>query len=514
MSQLTEIISANLNKNNGRTVLKDAVTGNSYTGSQVATARDHLVIMLQNAGVRPGDLILLSLPNSAATITAQIAAFTLGATIQTINPNMPTPELIAAFNAHHFAAAILNDGHARALPEIEASTPMHFRRELGNLLDTHTTIVTIANQRQAANPLMTAMASRGQTPIGVLMYTSGSSGHPKAVTLDHDQLLTAATEIATTQQLTATDKTLLVLPLFHINAQVITVLSTLVSGGQIVITPKFSASRFWHQITANDVTWVSAAPAIIAILLKTKPLQTPAAPALRFIRSASAPLLPAVQTEFENSFGIPILQAYGMTEGASQIALNPLGATKVGSVGRSGGTTISIQDDAGRELPPGATGEICLRGAHIITRYLDPTLQADFRDGWFRSGDVGHLDADGYLFISGRKKELINRGGDKISPVAIENALITHPAVRTLAVFGMPDPVYGEQVALAVVPEAGAPSATVLADDLRHYAQARLAKFEVPTNIYFMTALPAGATGKIQRQRVRDQITAQHVTAN
>ena len=513
MSELSDIIKHKLDQQQTQTVLRDIARDQDFTGNDVLSAQDTLARRLRDIGVQAGDLILLSLPNSAANITVQLTAFDLDVVVQTINPNMPTAELRTTMVQHHFAAMILNEVHARALPEIEATSDLHFVHETGTLLGSDFTLAAARNQ-QVGNPLLDQLNATGQSPLGVLMYTSGSSGHPKAVALNHAQLLAAASEIARTQQLTTADKTLLVMPLFHINAQVITVLATLVSGGSIAIAPKFSASHFWQQVRDNQITWVSAAPAIIAILLKTKPLSAPQVPHLRFIRSASAPLLPAVQTAFERDFGIPIQQAYGMTEGASQITFNPLGATKAGSVGKSGGTAISLQDENGRQLAQGATGEICLRGDHIITAYLDPSLQDDFDNGWFRSGDVGHLDADGYLFIDGRKKELINRGGDKISPVAIENVLITHPDVRNIAVFGMPDPVYGERVAAAVIPEADAPSATDLAQSLRAYATQRLARFEVPTDIYFTDSLPAGATGKIQRRRVRDQITTQHVAAN
>lgn len=513
MSELTDTIDRNLHHKQTQTVLRDLDSDQAFSGADVLAARDTLARRLRDIGVQAGDLILLSLPNSAANIAVQLTAFDLGVIVQTINPQMPTPELRSTMQQHHFAAMILGDVHARALPEIEATSDLHFEHETGTLLAREFTLATAKGQN-LRNPLLDTLNANAQSPLGVLMYTSGSSGHPKAVALTHAQLFAAASEIARTQKLTAADNTLLVMPLFHINAQVISVLATLVSGGSIAVAPKFSASRFWQQVSANNITWVSAAPAIIAILLKTKPLSAPQVPRLRFIRSASAPLLPAVQTAFEHYFGIPIQQAYGMTEGASQITFNPLGAAKSGSVGKSGGTAISIQDEDGHELPQGATGEICLRGDHIITAYLDPRLQDDFANGWFRSGDVGHLDADGYLFINGRKKELINRGGDKISPVAIENVLITHPGVRNIAIFGMPDAVYGERVAAAIIPEADAPKPSVLATSLRSYAEERLARFEVPADIYFTDTLPAGATGKIQRRRVRELITAQHVAAN
>lgn len=513
MSQLTDSIDEQLRERHAQPVLRNLADGQTFSGAAVLAARDQLAQQLQELGVQAGDLLLVILPNSAASITVQLTAFKLGVIVQTINPNMPLAEILGTMTQHHFAAMILNEAHARMLPEIEATSPLHFEHARATILTSPFTLVTLSGQKQA-NPLLTALSQQTKEPLGVLMYTSGSSGKPKAVVLNHAQLYAAAHEIVRTQQLTPQDKTLLVLPLFHINAQVITVLATLISGGEIDIVPRFSASRFWSQVATQHITWVSAAPAIIAILLKTKPLSVPAVPHLRFIRSASAPLLPAVQSAFEAYFQVPIQQAYGMTEGASQITFNPLGAARTGSVGTSGGTDISIQDENQQPVASGVSGEICLRGAHIITTYLDPTLQSDFTAGWFHSGDVGHLDADGYLFIDGRKKELINRGGDKISPVAIENVLITHPAVRDIAVFGMPDDVYGERVAAAVIPEPDAADVVELAQSLRAYAQQRLARFEVPADIYLTDNLPAGATGKIQHRRVRELITDQHLVAN
>jgi acyl-CoA synthetase (AMP-forming)/AMP-acid ligase II len=506
MTELTTAINNQLQAHDHNRFIKDLTADQWYTGSDIAFARDRMRTTLQEQGVHSGDLVLISLPNSVSHVVALLAALDLNAIAYTINPGMPAPELAEILNRHHYAAAIFGPTHTQFTDELHRITGADFTQTNVQILNHAQPVFTITNQQVAANPLITNFQQHEDSPLGVLMYTSGTTGLPKAVVLTHSQLFAAATDIAESQQLTDSDRSLLVLPLFHINAQVISVLATLVSGGKLVVAPKFSAHRFWSTIEREQITWVSAAPAIIAILLKTKPDVRPVTPQLRFVRSASAPLLPAVQREFESFFATPILQGYGMTEVASQITLNPLGATRAASVGKATGTELTIRDDANNVLPTGETGEISLRGDHVIHGYLDPQYADDFQDGWFHTGDVGYLDEDGYLFIVGRKKELINRSGDKISPVEVENVLIQHPAIRSLAVIGLPDAIYGESVAAVIILEDDYIGSAELSAELQDFAGAKLAKFKVPTRFFYTDHLAAGPTGKIQHTRVRREI--------
>lgn len=506
MTKLTEAFNTQLAAHQHSRFIKDLTADQWFTGSDIAIARDQLRTKLQEQGVHSGDLVLISLPNSVTHVVALMATLDLNAIAYTINPNMPAPELAEIIGRHHYAAAIFNPDHADATAELQRLTGVTFTPVAAQLLGHAQQVFSLGNQKQDANPLFTQFQAHADSPLGVLMYTSGTTGLPKAVVLTHNQLFAAAKDISQSQQLTENDRSLLILPLFHINAQVITVLSTIISGGKLLVAPKFSASRFWSTIEREQITWVSAAPAIIAILLKTKPAVAPVTPQLRFIRSASAPLLPAVQQEFEAYFGTPILQGYGMTEVASQITLNPLGASKSGSVGKATGTELTIRRDDDTVAATGESGEICLHGDHVITGYLDPQYHADFQNGWFHTGDVGYVDAEGCLFIVGRKKELINRSGDKISPVEVENVLIQHPAIRSLAIVGLPDPIYGESVAAVIILEDDYIGSAELSASLQDFAATKLAKFKVPTRFFYTDHLAAGPTGKIQHTRVRREL--------
>ena len=271
----------------------------------------------------------------------------------------------------------------------------------------------------------------GDDNPGVLMFTSGTTGEPKGVLLRHRHLLAAAHNVVTAHQLTDRDVSYCVLPLFHINAQVIVLLSTLLSSGRLVMADRFHASRFWEDVSDHGVTWVSAVPTILSILSKRDPkgidLST-----LRFIRSASAPLSPAVAQRFEQIVGAPVIESYGMTEAAGQISVNPLppGIRKLGSVGRPQGVQLKIENTSHQPVVPYEIGEIAIRGNNVVEGYVNVDGSGkSFGEGWIFTGDLGYLDDDGYVFITGRAKEIINRGGEKLSPREIEDVLNASPAV-------------------------------------------------------------------------------------
>lgn len=507
MTQLTDAINQQINNHEHNHMIKDLNTGTWLTGAAVREQRDALATNLRNAGVGAGDIVLISLPNGPDNIIALYATLALHAVAYTVNPAMPVPELATLLHRHHYGALILGPNHAEQSGELAQLADVNLSIQVSDATAT-TPVFTVSSQAVATNDQLTAFQQHTASPIGVLMYTSGTTGDPKAVVLTHDQLLAAAKDIAESQALTPLDRTLAVLPLFHINAQVISVLATTISGGKLIVAQKFSAHRFWSWVQDERITWLSGAPAIIAILLKTRPAVRPQVAQLRFIRSASAPLLPNVQRDFEDYFHVPIVQGYGMTEAASQITVNPVDQPKVGSVGRPTGTDLVILDEDDTPLAAGATGEIALHGEHVITSYLDPKYQSDFRHGWFHTGDVGYLDDDGYLFIVGRKKELINHGGDKISPAEIENVLTQHPAINQVAVVGLPDEIYGESVTAAVVLNPGFTGDTTLTDQLTQFASARLSRFKVPGQFVYVDSLAAGPTGKIQHTRVKNSLLA------
>jgi acyl-CoA synthetase (AMP-forming)/AMP-acid ligase II len=333
------------------------------------------------------------------------------------------------------------------------------------------------------------------------LHTSGTTSRPKGVPLTHGNLMASIANIAATYQLTPRDRSLIVMPLFHVHGLLGATLSTLHTGGAVVIPPKFSAGTFWPTAAQYGVTWYSAVPTIHQILLGRAEQDSAPRGILRFIRSCSAALAPTVFHQMEERFGAPVLEAYGMTEASHQMASNPLppGLRQPGSVGKGTGVDIVILDEHGTLLPPGVQGEVCIRGRNVMHGYLNnpDANTAAFCNGYFRTGDQGVLDEHGYLRLTGRLKELINRGGEKISPLEVDAALLEHPAVAEAVSFAAPDAKYGEEVHAAVVLKGAATP-----EDIQAHCQQRLADFKVPKVVHITQAVPRTATGKIQRRHV------------
>jgi acyl-CoA synthetase (AMP-forming)/AMP-acid ligase II len=347
----------------------------------------------------------------------------------------------------------------------------------------------------------------GDDDTALVLHTSGTTSRPKRVPLSHANLKISARNVAQTYQLTAEDVSLCVMPLFHVHGLVASTLATLFTGGTVVVPPRFNPLSFWATVRDHQASWYSAVPTIHQVLLaRSKAGARPAgAEHLRFIRSCSAALPPQMMADLEERFGAPVLEAYGMTEAAHQMASNPLppGARKPGSVGRGTAVSIAILDEAGNLLPAGATGEVSIQGPNVFGGYEGnaEATAASFSNGWFRTGDQGYLDGDGYLTLVGRIKELINRGGEKISPREIDEVLLAHPAVAEAVCFGVPDRVYGEGVAAAVTLQSDATEAELIA-----HCRGSLADFKCPGVIYIVEAIPRTATGKIQRRNVAAEI--------
>jgi acyl-CoA synthetase (AMP-forming)/AMP-acid ligase II len=342
--------------------------------------------------------------------------------------------------------------------------------------------------------------------VALILHTSGSTGRPKRVPLKHANLTISAQNVARHYQLTKDDVAMCVMPLFHVHGLVASTLATLSTGGTLVVPAKFNPLSFWRTARDTGMTWYSAVPTIHQLLLArgADPNRRPEGAAkLRFIRSCSAALPPPVMDALEQAFGAPVLEAYGMTEAAHQMASNPLppDERRAGSVGHGTDVQIGIMDDAGNLLAPSQHGEVVIKGPNVITGYENnPEANAkSFTDGWFRTGDQGFLDAKGYLTLVSRIKELINRGGEKISPREIDEVLLTHPAVAEAVAFGVPHATWGEEVAAAVVVRSDVSEA-----DLVAFCKEKLADFKRPKQIHITTTIPRTATGKIQRRVVAE----------
>ncbi|KAA8649153.1 hypothetical protein EYZ11_006070 [Aspergillus tanneri] len=342
--------------------------------------------------------------------------------------------------------------------------------------------------------------------VALVLHTSGTTGRPKAVPLTHRNLTTTMKEnIRNTYQLTPQDRTYLVMPLFHVHGLLAAFLAPLYSGGSVIVPPKFSASEFWSDFVSYKANWYTAVPTIHQILLKT-PLPN-SIPPIRFIRSCSSPLSPKTFQDLEKTFNAPVLEAYAMTEAAHQMTSNPLPPRKrqPGSVGIGQGVEVKILDQAGKEVAQGTEAEICVRGDNVTKGYLNNAAanKSSFtQDGYFRTGDQGKKDAGGYVIITGRIKELINKGGEKISPIELDNTLLQHPKVAEAVCFAIPDEGhYGEDIGAAVVVKSGR---TATDDELKGWVGSRLAKFKTPKKVWLVAQIPKTATGKIQRRKVAE----------
>jgi len=336
----------------------------------------------------------------------------------------------------------------------------------------------------------------------LVLHTSGTTSRPKIVPLLQRNVLASAEHIGAILALTPNDVCLNIMPLFHIHGLIAATLSSLAAGAQVWCTPGFNALKFFGWLDEVRPTWYTAVPTMHQAILgrADRNREILARSRLRFIRSSSASLPPQVMLELEKTFGVPVIESYGMTEAAHQMASNPLPPRprKPGSVGIAAGPEVAILDEIGGLLERGMIGEVAIRGPNVTPGYeANPEANTKaFSNGWFRTGDQGLLDDEGYLRLTGRLKELINRGGEKISPLEVDEVLMDHPAVAQVVTFGMPHEKLGEDVAAAVVLRDGQ---TATERELRDFAATRLADFKVPRKILILSEIPKGATGKLQR---------------
>jgi acyl-CoA synthetase (AMP-forming)/AMP-acid ligase II len=449
---------------------------------------------LAASGVNRGDRVGIALPNGLPNIVTFLAA-SLAGTAAPLNPAYRDDEFRFYLKDTNARVLLLPPDGLDAARQAAAANGVP-------ILTVDMDAAGTVSLREAAG--RKPVAAPHADDIALILHTSGSTGLPKRVPLSHANLAISAGNVARSYALSASDVSLCVMPLFHVHGLVASTLATLSTGGTVVVPIKFSPLSFWQTARDHGATWYSAVPTIHQLLLARVKKDAPrpeGAAKLRFIRSCSASLPPQVMHDLEAAFGAPVLEAYGMTEAAHQMSSNPLppAARLPGSVGRGTDVKISIMDGEGRHLPTGERGEVVIQGPNVVRGYENnPEANASaFVDGWFRTGDQGFLDGNGYLTLTGRLKELINRGGEKISPREIDEVLLAHPAVAEAVCFGVPHPAWGEEVAAAVTLKDAATEGELLA-----YCKERLADFKRPKQIHITTAIPRTATGKIQRRVV------------
>jgi len=458
---------------------------------QVSRTADALAAL----GLGRDDRVALVLPNGVEAVIAFLGA-AICATAAPLNPGYTEDEFRFYMVDTEAKALIVPRGGAeaarRAMPQDTLLIEVEFE-PTGKL----------RLESAAARHAGRSASGPREDDVALVLHTSGTTSRPKRVPLKHGNLAASVQQIVATYALSPADVSLCMMPLFHVHGLVASALATLASGGTVVTPPRFNPLGFWPLVQAQRATWYSAVPTIhqLALARTTESERPPGAETLRFIRSCSSALPAALMLQLEERVGVPVLEAYGMTEASHQIASNPLPPAPrlPGSVGLGTGVRVGIMDERGTILPAGTQGEVVIRGTNVTAGYENnPEANAAcFTDGWFRTGDLGVLDAAGYVTLQGRIKELINRGGEKISPREVDEVLMLHPAVAEAVCFGAPHPAWGEEVAAAVVLRAAASEA-----DLQRHCREHLAAFKIPKTVHIVESIPRTATGKIQRRHV------------
>eukprot|EP00850_Spirogloea_muscicola_P000229 SM000001S04631 [mRNA] locus=s1:1303987:1308811:- [translate_table: standard] len=496
----------------GRVAIAVAQGGAQKTHAELHAAIEHCAAEVRRAGIRSGDLVSLVFPNSIEFVVAFLGVVRMGAVAAPLN---------AAYKEDEFRF-FLEDAKSRLLlvPQPDGNGPAEaaaaalglpvagiaswLQEGLGVGLEPRARLEVASQEPQdGAGPLPSPEAD------ALFLHTSGTTSRPKGVPLTQANLAASVANIIRTYDLSPEDRSYVVMPLFHVHGLMAALLASLAAGGSIALPAagRFSAGAFWADVRALGVTWYTAVPTMHQILLSRHKSQPEAEyPSLRFIRSCSSSLAPAVLANLEDAFGAPVLEAYAMTEASHQMTANPLpahGPHKPGTVGKPTGIELGILDDNGKVLGPDEEGEVCINGPNVTHGYRDnpEANKTAFAYGWFHTGDRGKLDAEGYLTLTGRIKELINRGGEKISPLEVDAALLAHPDVAEAVTFAAPDEKYGEEVNAALVLNKGTDASERTIQD---YLHKQLAAFKIPKRIFFAQELPRTATGKIQRRMMVD----------
>ncbi|RZI69195.1 MAG: long-chain fatty acid--CoA ligase [Variovorax sp.] len=464
--------------------------------AQLAQGCRRVGSLLRAQGAQPGDTVSLVMPNGLQTLRLLLGALHAGLCVNPVNL-VAQPEQMRYVLAHSDCRVVC------VAPEWEERV----RAMLGTI--DRAVELLVVDPDGLSLPGEAGVAAVEPTPpmpgaLALLMYTSGTTGQPKGVMLTQANLAANAQAIGDEHGLSASDRVLAVLPLYHINAFAVTMLAPLATGGSLAMPPRFSARQFWLQASQTGCTWINVVPTMISYLIEAGPVPLELTERIRFCRSASAALAPEHHRAFESMFGIGIVETMGLTETAAPSFSNPMAprARKLGSVGRASGCEAKVVDAALDEVADGTTGELAIRGPQVMLGYYknDDATRATFTpDGWLRTGDLGHRDADGFFFVTGRIKELIIKGGENIAPREIDEALLQHPAVREAAAVGVPDRHYGQEIGVCVVLREG-----VACDEaaLRAFCEGALGRFKTPGHFRFVEDLPRGPSGKVQRLRL------------
>lgn len=498
---LRELLEQRVAASPGKTFLFAEADGRAFTYAEFNAAVNRAANLLASHGVRKGDAVSLLLPNSAEYIIAYFACWKLGALAGPVNSLLKAQEL----------AFVMQNSEARALflhSDFQASIE-GIRKELPALQ----TVIIFDDEAAATVGFSSDTNSLPATSIekddeAIIIYTSGTTGRPKGCLLTQGNVIANARQISSWLGFTEKDRLLSVMPLFHMNAVSVTTMAALYAGGSTVVSPRFSASRFWQVISDYQVTSFGSVATMLAMLLTTYPNGVPEGlrtKQLRFAMCGSAPVPAEVLRCFEEMFHCLVVEGYGLSESTCRSTFNPPNeGRRPGSCGMPIGNEMRVVDDDDHEVPDGQLGEIVLRGENILKGYYknpEATRNA-FRNGWFHTGDVGYRDPAGFYYIVDRKSDMIIRGGENIYPREIDEVLYQHPAVAAAATIGIADHLYGEEVAAFVVLKDGA---KVSEAELISFCRDRLADYKCPKSIRVVLEIPKGPTGKLLKRELSRQ---------
>jgi long-chain acyl-CoA synthetase len=484
------LLEARASENNDKTWLISESDGRKWTYSEFDRAVNRAANMLASRGITKGDVVSLLMPNSAEYIIAYFACFKLGALAGPVNSLLKSEEIEYVVGNSESKLLLTNSEFLPVLengkfPEIlvfddEAAVTKGFNEELQDM--------DLAPEDDA-----------------IIIYTSGTTGKPKGCLLTHANLIANARQISEWMGFKADDRLLTIMPLFHMNAVSVTTMTALYAGGSSVVSPKFSASRFWQIISDYGITSFGSVATMLSMLLQKYPDGVPEeldTSRLRFAMCGSAPVPAEVMKRFEETFNCLVIEGYGLSESTCRSTFNPPDTTRrPGSCGKPIGNEMAVFDEEDNPVPDGELGEIVLRGENICKAYYknEAATENAFRNGWFHTGDIGYCDADGFFYIADRKSDMIIRGGENIYPREIDELLYTHPAVAAAAVIGVPDELYGEEVAAFVVLRDGENTSE---EDLIGFCREHLADFKCPKKIHFVGDIPKGPTGKLLKREL------------
>jgi len=469
-----------------------------WTYAEFDEAVNRTAALLASHGIVKGDAVSLLLPNSAEYVMAYFACFKLGALANPVNSLLKPQEI----------AYVVNDSEAKALL-VHIDFQAQIDSALSELSKLHS-VINFDDERKATKEFAKAGDELPHVDLGIddeaiIIYTSGTTGKPKGCLLTHGNLLANARQIATWMKFTEADRLLTLMPLFHMNAVSVTTLSALYAEGSTVVAPKFSATRFWQTIADYEITSFGSVATMLQMLLATYPKGVPEnlnTKSLRFAMCGSAPVPAEVLKTFEETFHCLVIEGYGLSESTCRSTFNPPDERRrPGSCGMAIGNEMKVFDEEDREVPFDVPGEIVLRGENILKGYYknEEATRRAFRHGWFHTGDIGYRDADGFFYIVDRKSDMIIRGGENIYPREIDEMLYQHPSIAQAAVIGVPDKLYGEEVAAFVVLKNGM-SATE--EELIAFCRARLADYKCPKSVRFVADIPKGPTGKLLKREL------------